>query len=238
MSDIVEVVIERTLVVEVLIAGPQGIPGVGTVASVNGQTGAVVLDLDDIGDGATSKAFTSTEKTKLATISSGATVNSPDATLLARGNHTGTQLAATISDFSTAADARIAAAIGATVQGYDANTVKKNVVNGYSKQQYAVQATLTDAASIAWNLDDGQSAIVTLGGNRTLANPTNLKAGATYALIVRQDATGGRTLAYGSVYKWPGGVAPTLSTGVNAIDIITFVSDGTNMYGVASKGFA
>lgn len=38
----------------------------------------------------------------------------------ARANHTGTQLASTISDFSTAADARITAAIGSTVLGYDA----------------------------------------------------------------------------------------------------------------------
>lgn len=39
----------------------------------------------------------------------------------ARGNHTGTQLAATISDFSTAADLRIAAAVGVSVQAYDAD---------------------------------------------------------------------------------------------------------------------
>jgi hypothetical protein len=39
----------------------------------------------------------------------------------ARANHHGTQLAATISDFSTAADARVSAAIGATVQAYNAN---------------------------------------------------------------------------------------------------------------------
>lgn len=38
-----------------------------------------------------------------------------------RANHTGTQLAATISDFSTAADARVSAAIGVTVQAYDAD---------------------------------------------------------------------------------------------------------------------
>ena len=52
----------------------------------------------------------SAAKTKLDGIASGATVNAADATLLARSNHTGTQTASTISDFSTAADARIAAA--------------------------------------------------------------------------------------------------------------------------------
>lgn len=77
-------------------------------------------DLDDISEGATNKHFTSTEKTKLSGIASGATANSADATLLDRANHTGTQLAATISDFSTAADARVSAAIGVTVQAYSA----------------------------------------------------------------------------------------------------------------------
>lgn len=58
----------------------------------------------------TTASFTTALESKLGGIATGATANSADATLLARGNHTGTQLAATISDFSTAADARIAAA--------------------------------------------------------------------------------------------------------------------------------
>ncbi len=54
-------------------------------------------------------------------VADGATANSADATLLARANHTGTQTASTISDFNTAADARITAATGVSVQGYDAD---------------------------------------------------------------------------------------------------------------------
>lgn len=46
--------------------------------------------------------MTGADKTKLDGIATGATANSSDATLLARANHTGTQLAATISDFNTA----------------------------------------------------------------------------------------------------------------------------------------
>lgn len=66
------------------------------------------------------QGYTSAEASKLSGIASGATANSSDATLLNRANHTGTQLAATISDFSTAADARVSAAIGSTVQAYSA----------------------------------------------------------------------------------------------------------------------
>lgn len=65
---------------------------------------------DDIGDGTTYKQYSATDKTKLAGIATAATANSSDTTLLARANHTGTQTASTISDFSSAADARVAAA--------------------------------------------------------------------------------------------------------------------------------
>jgi len=47
----------------------------GTVDSVNGQTGVVVLDADDIADGTTNKAYTATEQTKLSGIAAGAEVN-------------------------------------------------------------------------------------------------------------------------------------------------------------------
>lgn len=50
---------------------------------------------------ATTAAFTTAQETKLAGIATGATANSSDATLLARGNHTGTQASSTISDFAS-----------------------------------------------------------------------------------------------------------------------------------------
>jgi len=49
--------------------------GGGAVDSVNGQTGVVVLDQDDIADGTTFKQYSLTEKTKLAGIQAGAEVN-------------------------------------------------------------------------------------------------------------------------------------------------------------------
>lgn len=114
----------------------------------------------------------------------------------------------------------------------------KGTARAYTGQQNAATATLTDAASIAWDLSTQQAAKVTLGGNRTLANPTNMVDGGTYVLRVIQDGTGSRTLAYGANYKWPGGTAPTLSTGAGDVDILSFISDGTNMYGVASLDFS
>lgn len=106
------------------------------------------------------------------------------------------------------------------------------------RQAAATTQTLTDGANIDWNMASGAAATVTLGGNRTMNAPTNLKAGATYVLVINQDGTGSRTLTWNSVFKWPGGVAPTLSTAASAKDIVSFYSDGTNLYGVLNQGFA
>ncbi len=99
----------------------------------------------------------------------------------------------------------------------------------YSKTQNFDATTLVDATNIAWNLESNQVATVKLGGNRILDNPTNMKDGATYILTVKQDATGGRALAFGSAYEFPSKTAPTLTTDPNAKDLITCKSDGTKM---------
>jgi hypothetical protein len=57
----------------------------------------------------------------------------------------------------------------------------------------------------------------------TLVNPTSPKPGQKGMLYLVQDATGNRTITtWGSFYKFPGGVKPTLSTAANAIDVISF----------------
>ena len=77
---------------------------------------------------------------------------------------------------------------------------------------------LSDAASISTNLTLSNNFSVTLAGNRTLANPTNIAAGQSGSIFITQDGTGSRTLAYGSYFKFVGGTAPTLSTAAAAVD--------------------
>lgn len=83
-----------------------------------------------------------------------------------------------------------------------------NTVNDWSQQQGAPLKTLTDAATIAWDVNEAQSAIVTLSATRVLGAATNTKPGNTYMLGV---ITGGNGLTFNSMYKFPGGVAPTLA---------------------------
>ncbi len=95
----------------------------------------------------------------------------------------------------------------------------------------AVTQTLTDGATITPDGNAGFNFKVTLGGNRTLANPTNMKTGQSGIIIVTQDATGSRTLTFGSNWRFAGGavVGGILTTAANSVDVISYYvrSDGT-----------
>jgi hypothetical protein len=62
--------------------------------------------------------------------------------------------------------------------------------------------TLTDATTIATDASLGNYFRVTLAGNRTLSNPTNLTDGQRITWEVIQDATGSRTLAYDTLFAF------------------------------------
>ena len=83
--------------------------------------------------------------------------------------------------------------------------------------------TLSDGANIAYDMDDGNNATVTLGGNRTLDNPSNVTVGQSGSIFIVQDGTGSRTLSFGSAYDFAGGTAPTLTTTASAVDRIDYV---------------
>jgi hypothetical protein len=90
------------------------------------------------------------------------------------------------------------------------------------------EATLTDGATIAWDVSTSPIAKVTLGGNRTLAAPSNAVGSGQYiSLLVIQDGTGSRTLTWNAVYEFTADTAPTLTTTANYGDLFTFRYNGT-----------
>jgi len=91
--------------------------------------------------------------------------------------------------------------------------------------------------NISWNLENEQVSELTLDGNAIIDTPTNMEDGMTAILTVKQDAVGSRTVTWSSAFEWPGGTAPALSTAVNAVDIISFISDGSVMRGVFQGDF-
>ena len=90
------------------------------------------------------------------------------------------------------------------------------------------QDTLTDQATIAWDVIASPVAFVTLGGNRTMAAPsgTGAAAGQFISLLVKQDGTGSRTITWNAVYEFPLDTAPTLTTTANLGDIFSFRYNG------------
>jgi hypothetical protein len=88
----------------------------------------------------------------------------------------------------------------------------------------AAPVALTDAATVTPDFSTGFDFIWTIGAaGRTLVNATNLKPGQKGLIYLVQDATGSRTITtWGSFYKFPGGLKPTLSTAVNAVDVVSY----------------
>lgn len=89
---------------------------------------------------------------------------------------------------------------------------------------FPAPVTLTDAATISTNASLGTHFRVTLGGNRTLANPTGASDGQRLTWEVVQDGTGSRVLSFGNKFAFGTDVTiPTLSLTANLRDFITAV---------------
>jgi hypothetical protein len=148
--------------------------------------------------------------------------------------------ASNLSDLANTATARtnLGLAIGTNVQAYDADTAKTDVVQTFSVAQRGAVVALTDGATITPDFAAGNNYSVTLGGNRTLANPTNIVAGQSGVITVTQDGTGGRTLAFGSYFKFAAGAAPTLTTTAAAVDDLAYYVESATRIVVKALGDA
>ena len=81
------------------------------------------------------------------------------------------------------------------------------------------------------DFDNGNFATLSLSAGTFLANPSNLKSGTTYTIII---SSGSLISGHGTSWKFAGGTAPTYTDGT---DVLTCVSDGTNLYATALTDF-
>jgi len=106
---------------------------------------------------------------------------------------------------------------------------------GFTQQTVSYDSGTT---TIDWKLSNKASLTFGAGNITTLAftnpsNPCNL------VLKIIQDGTGSRVVTnWDTDIKWVGGTVPTLSTGENDVDIVSFYFDGTNYYGMISLDFS
>ena len=118
-------------------------------------------------------------------------------------------------------------ALVSTQASLPATNAVTDAVQTFTAAQRGAITALTDGATITPDFATGNNYSVTLAGNRTFANPTNLTAGQSGVIIVSQDGTGSRTLAFGNYWKFAGGAAPTLTTTASAVDVIAFFVDSS-----------
>jgi hypothetical protein len=101
-----------------------------------------------------------------------------------------------------------------------------------------LQAVGTVGSTSSLSLTNGTVLTATLTASTpcTFTMPT-ATAGKSFILKLTQAASGMTTATFTSV-KWPSGTAPTITATASAVDILSFVSDGTNWYGTFQQAFA
>lgn len=199
----------------------------GNATNTAGTTGAITAGTDGhvLQRSGTTLAFGAVKASSIETIAS--------QTFL--GNVTGgaaSPVALTVAQVTGALNASIAPVFAnitskpTTVAGYGiTNGAVTNGVNTYTGAQRAGFTTLTMGSAYTPDLSAGNRFILSAAQNVnfTLNNPTNKgTAGQSWTLEVTQDATGGRTITYGTDYVGANGTKPTLSTAASASDLLMF----------------
>ena len=203
----------------------------------------------------------------LLNVSDGATANDTDANLKARGNHTGTQLASTISDFDT--QVATTAVLKGTANAMSANIdMAKNTLDNARLQSYHETTTTIDhnpggsSADVNINMATGNVFIVNITDSKNISGfnisniPSDGNSISSFTLIINQPSSGtAGTIDFSSGswtaiddtaqaksgnLKWQGGVEPTESNAVSKTDMYTFwtIDNGDTYYGcVAGLGW-
>jgi len=104
-------------------------------------------------------------------------------------------------------------------------TLTNPTVTNYVETPYSANSS----TAITLALTNGTVQIITLTATTTITMPT-ATSGKSFILLLKQDATGSRTVTWTTV-KWPGGTAPTITSTASKQDIYSFFADGTNWYG-------
>jgi hypothetical protein len=127
-------------------------------------------------------------------------------------------------------------AISAAVAGTDYVTptgtetlTNKTLTNPTITNYVETPFSANSSTAITLALTNGTVQIITLTGNATITMPAAV-SGKSFTILLRQDATGSRTVTWATV-SWPSATAPTITATASKMDKYVFISDGTYWYG-------
>ena len=107
-----------------------------------------------------------------------------------------------------------------TLAGYGiADGASIGVANAWTKAQNVTAVTLS-GTTVTPDASASNVFELTLTGNTTLNNPTNLVSGSTLTIIMKQGGAGGYTISYGAAYKFPGGTVQQPDATVSSVSAL------------------
>ena len=204
----------------------------GTVENFS-QPEVLATKVDKVaGKGLSTEDYTTTEKTKLAGVEVGAQVNTVTRVAGKTGAVTLAKTDVGLGNVDNTSDANKPVST-AQKSALDAKapTASPSFTNTATFQ--GVKETLTTAnTGTAYTVANTAASILdlTLTGNCVLTYPAP-SGGGQFTLLLKQDATGSRTVTWPSTVRWAGGTAPTLTATAGRTDVVTFLSDGTYWLG-------
>jgi hypothetical protein len=174
---------------------------------------------------------------------SGASLTNLDAGALASGTVPDARFPATLPAAVTASSlTSVGTLTGLTMGGTVAmadNVLERPVIKDYGETRTTPSIS---AATLTLNLENGNVFGVSLNADittLTISNPSASGTACSFTLAFTADGTL-RSVTWPGAVKWPGGVAPILTSTNGKVDIFTFVTwdAGTNWYAfVAGQNF-
>jgi len=114
-------------------------------------------------------------------------------------------------------------------------TVNNPTITNYVESVVAI-GTVSSSHTLALTNGTVQTATLTASTACTFTMPT-ATAGKSFILLLKQAASTGNGTATFTGVKWGTAGAPTITATAGKMDILTFVSDGTNWYGSIAQGY-
>ena len=128
--------------------------------------------------------------------------------------------------------------VPATAAEYLANSAPTKMLTPGTIWSAAARVTLS-GASVTPDLGAGIDFFIPLSAPTTINNPVSIAQGKKGMIFLSQDGAGGRLVTWGSAYKFPGGVKPTLSAAALTTDAVSYVClDGASVFCTFNAGFA